>query len=120
MLTVTCTRDVNVAHPACSRDAVSPLLSATARFQSSGWFVVRTVADNPKTLRIASTAPFYVEIGETKRRISKTAAQFFIDWTEERAGRVKLEDSDQRREVLEYYIAAKKFLQDVRSKSNTD
>ena len=66
------------------------------RFDESGWFLVRTVADNPKTFRFASTAPYYVEIGERKRRISKASAQFFLDWVHERAGRVKRNDLTQR------------------------
>ena len=54
------------------------------KFNESGWFLVRTIADNPKTFRFASTAPFYVEIGEAKRRVNRTSAQFFLDWVRER------------------------------------
>src|SRR5262249_12511235 len=32
----------------------------TLQFQESGWFLVRAIADNPKTFRFASTAPYYV------------------------------------------------------------
>src|SRR5262249_23664099 len=39
-------------------------------FKKSGWFLIRVIADNNKTFRFASTAPYYVEIGETRRRIS--------------------------------------------------
>jgi hypothetical protein len=42
-------------------------------FKRSGWFLVRVIADNPKTFRFASTAPFYVEVGEGKRRVSKAS-----------------------------------------------
>ena len=73
----------------------------TVTFKTSGWFLVRAIADNPKTFRFASTAPYYVEVGETKRRISKASAKFFLDWVKERTGRVKLDDPDQRREVLQ-------------------
>src|SRR5262249_13411157 len=41
---------------------------ATLRFRTSGWFLVRAIADQPHTFRFASTAPFYVEIGPDKRR----------------------------------------------------
>jgi hypothetical protein len=27
-----------------------------------------------------SSAPYYVEIGDTKRRVSKVSAEFFLDW----------------------------------------
>ena len=73
----------------------------TVRFRSSGWFLVRAIADNPKTFRFASTAPFYVEVGDAKRRVSKPSARFFLEWVRERAGRVKLDDPEQRREVLQ-------------------
>src|SRR5262249_51238919 len=49
-------------------------------FTDSGWFLVRAIADNNKTFRFASTAPFYVEIGPSKNRISKTSSEFFLDW----------------------------------------
>ena len=48
-------------------------------FDESGWFLVRAITDNPKTFRFASTAPYYVEIGKTKRRISLASAKFFLD-----------------------------------------
>jgi len=89
-------------------------------FKSSGWFLVRVIADNPKTFRFASTAPFYVEVGEEKRRISKTSARFFRDWVHERAGRIKLDDAKQREEVLTYHTAAEKFWQDLVDKSNAE
>ena len=71
----------------------------TLRFRESGWFLVRAVADNPKTFRFASSAPYYVEVGAAKRRVSKTSARFFLDWVRERIGRVKL-DGARRREVI--------------------
>jgi hypothetical protein len=90
----------------------------TVSFKESGWFLVRVIADNPKTFRFASTAPFYVEIGETKRRISKESAQFFLDWMRERSKRIKLEDPTQRQEVLAYQTEAEKFWQDRVAKAN--
>jgi hypothetical protein len=78
-------------------------------FQESGWFLVRAIADNDKTFRFASTAPFYVEIGDVKNRVSKATAKFFLDWTRERMGRVKIDDRTQREEVLRYHLRAEKF-----------
>src|SRR5262249_35917007 len=89
-------------------------------FKESGWFLVRTIADQPKTFRFASTGPYYVEIGETKRRISKASAQFFLDWVQERAARIKLEDAAQREEVLEHHAKAKKFWEDVLAKATAE
>jgi hypothetical protein len=90
------------------------------RFDESGWFLVRAIADNPKTFRFASTAPYYVEIGERKRRISKRSAQFFLDWAIERAGQVKLDDAGQRAEVLQYHTAAKRFWEDTLASANAE
>ncbi len=78
-------------------------------FQQSGWFLVRAIADNKRTFRFASTAPFYVEIGESKHRISRKSVQFFIDWINERRQRVKLDDATQRRKVLQHHETALRF-----------
>jgi len=53
-------------------------------FDRSGWILVRAVTSNPKTYRLASTGPWYVEVAG-QRRISRKAAQFFFDWVYERA-----------------------------------
>jgi hypothetical protein len=79
------------------------------RFDASGWFLVRAICKNPKTFRFASTAPYYVEIGDAKRRISRASAQFFLDWVDERIGRVKLDDLALREEVLEHHRRAREF-----------
>ena len=89
------------------------------KFTESGWFLVRAIADNPKTFRFASTAPFYVEIGERKRLISRESAQFFLDWVRERMGRIKLDDPTQREEVLAYHRMGEKFWQDKVANANT-
>jgi hypothetical protein len=82
------------------------------RFNQSGWFLVRAISDNPKTFRFASTGPFYVEIGTRKSRISKASAQFFLNWVHERSARVKLDDPQQREDVLRYHRMAERFWQD--------
>jgi hypothetical protein len=81
----------------------------TLTFKESGWFLVRAIADNKMTFRFASTAPFYVEVGADKQRISKASAQFFLDWTRERMARIKLDDPAQREEVLQHHLRAEKF-----------
>jgi hypothetical protein len=89
-------------------------------FNSSGWFLVRAIADNPKTFRFASTAPYYVEIGESKRRISRASARFFGEWVRERAARVKIDDPAERAEVLRHHESAQKFWEDVLSRANAE
>jgi hypothetical protein len=65
-------------------------------FSSSGWFLVRAIADHPTTFRFASTGPWYVEIGNVKRRVSRASARFFLNWTDERMTRVKIDDRVKR------------------------
>ena len=78
-------------------------------FEESGWFIVRVVADNPKTFRFASTAPFYVEVGRHKTRVSRSAAQFFLDWVRERIARIAHDDPKKLEEVLAVHRSAEKF-----------
>jgi hypothetical protein len=92
----------------------------TLTFKTSGWFLVRAVAENPRTFRFASTAPFYVEVGDAKRRVSKSAARFFLEWVKERAERVKLDDAQQRGEVLKHHTAAEKFWKELLDRSNAE
>ena len=89
-------------------------------FAGSGWFLVRVIADNEKTFRFASTAPFYVEVGDTKHRVSHASAQFFLDWVRERMTRVKLTDEAQKEEVLSFHRDAEKFWQAKVSQANAD
>ncbi|MAP73704.1 MAG: hypothetical protein CMJ55_05515 [Planctomycetaceae bacterium] len=81
--------------------------------------MIRAVTSNSKTYRLASSGPFYVEIGDS-RRISKAATQFFIDWLKERQELVQLDDPQQREDVLRYYIAAEKYWEAVLQASNVD
>ena len=90
----------------------------TISFRSSGWFLVRVITDNPKTFRFASTAPYYVEVGATKQRISRSSARFFLKWVRERGERVKLDDGNQLAEVLEPHIMAEKFWKDLMDRAN--
>jgi hypothetical protein len=89
-------------------------------FTKSGWLLVRAVADNAKTFRFASTAPFYVEIGGVPHRVSRASAQFFLDWVRERMGRVKLEDKGQLEEALKYQREAEKFWLGKVAQANAD
>ncbi len=83
----------------------------TIRFQESGWFLIRVIAQNPRTFRFASTAPYYVEVGKNRRLIELESAQFFLDWVNERMERVKTKviDPDALADVLSYHHAARDF-----------
>jgi hypothetical protein len=89
------------------------------KFSSSGWFLIRAVTSNYKTFRFASTGPYYVEI-DYQRRVSKTSARFFADWVEERAGRIKLDEPQQKNEVLEYHRRARDYWQKKVAEANAE
>ena len=86
------------------------------RFERSGWFLVRAIADVETTFRFASTGPFYVEVGPEPRLVRKASAQFFLDWARQRAAAIALDDPRKRREVMAYHARAIRFWQErVRS-----
>jgi len=90
------------------------------QFTESGWFLIRAITDNPITFRFASTAPYYVEIGERPRRISKASSQFFLDWVRERMERVNLKDPAQKEAVLKHHRIAEAFWKEKVSQANVD
>jgi hypothetical protein len=89
------------------------------KFDRSGWFLVRAVTDLPKTYRFAMTAPYYVQIGYSPN-ISRTAAQFFLDWVYQRARQLSIADPAQRSAVLEYHRKARDFWQALVAKANAE
>jgi hypothetical protein len=81
------------------------------QFNESGWFLVRAVTEVQDTYRFATSAPYYVQIGG-RPRISKQAAQFFLDWVNERIEGLQGDDklnAEQRAEVLKHHEAAREF-----------
>jgi hypothetical protein len=88
-------------------------------FTRSGWFLIRAVTNTPNTYRFAMTAPYYVEI-DGQRRISKQAAQFFLDWVIERAKQIKLADPEQQKSLIEWHRRARDFWQDLVAKANVE
>ena len=77
-------------------------------FRESGWFLVRVISDHEKTFRFASTGPFYVDFGGTPR-ISRKAAEFFLEWLTERARRLPRDDPDRFQELIGDYRKARDF-----------
>ena len=89
-------------------------------FNESGWFLIRAISSNTNTFRFASTAPFYVEVGEGKPRISKASAKFFLDWVKEGMMRVQTPAGERRESVLSYHRAAEKFWSDRLAAANAE
>ncbi len=90
------------------------------RFQTSGWCLVRAMADDSHTFCFASTAPWYVEVGANRRRISKQSGQFFLDWVRERRERIKIDDPDRRAAVLKHHDDAEKYWSDLVAQANAE
>jgi hypothetical protein len=76
-----------------------------------GWFLVRAVADVDNTFRFATTAPWFVEVGNVEHRISRNSVHFFLDWVNERIERVKadIKDGADREQVLVWHARARDF-----------
>ncbi|MGW8257172.1 MAG: hypothetical protein ACWGMZ_06785, partial [Thermoguttaceae bacterium] len=89
------------------------------RFDHSGWFLLRAITDVGHTFCFAMTGPYYVEKAY-KPRISKKAAQFFLDWVEQREKQIHLDNPRQQHEVMEYFRQAHDFWQEKVSKANAE
>ena len=103
-------------------DAQSHRHGVSVSCPESGWFLVRAVAANRSTFRFASTGPFYVEVGDRKGRISRTSAQFFLDWVAERQKQIRARNlpADQLREVMEHHEMAERFWQGLLAQANAE
>ena len=88
-------------------------------FAESGWLLVRAVTNNQTTYRFGSTGPYYVQIGE-RPRVSKKSAQFFVDWVNQRASGIMIEDPVQREEVLQYHRRAQDYWQKLLAQANAE
>ena len=90
-------------------------LPATVTIDESGWFLVRAVTSLTNTLRFASTGPFYVELGGHRQSPrQREAAQFFIQWCDERMARLTANTTltpEQRSQVLAPWREARAFWQ---------
>ncbi|MEX0939431.1 MAG: CehA/McbA family metallohydrolase [Pirellulales bacterium] len=89
-------------------------------FDESGWFLVRAVTENEKTYRLASTGPYYVEF-DGKPRVSRTSAQFFVDWIDQRIASIELDELDdpaQKEALVAEQRRAREFWQQLASTAN--
>ena len=86
-------------------------------FKASGWFLVRAIAAVPTTFRFASTAPFYVEVGENPSTVHRDDVAFFLRWIDERIaalqadGKGELSDPARKEEVLRPHREARRFFE---------
>jgi hypothetical protein len=71
-----------------------------------------TCAASTNTFRFASTAPWYVEIGNHAHFLKKSSVQFFVDWCRERSAALEKNDqlnAVQKTEVLAPWRTALQF-----------
>lgn len=95
-------------------------LSYTISFEKSGWFLVRAICQNKEGFRFASTAPYYVEIGDEKKRISRSSVEFFIAWMDKARKGIKASEQKHKNEIDESYEVAKKFWEDLLQAANAE
>ncbi|MCA8998825.1 MAG: CehA/McbA family metallohydrolase, partial [Planctomycetaceae bacterium] len=105
----------------CS-DETGQSLSASLTVNEPGWFLVRAIADVDSTFRFASTAPWYIDGPAGEQRISKSSAEFFLKWVDERIERVyrNVTDADDLRTVLEPHLTSQVFWQNRVQMANAD
>jgi hypothetical protein len=111
-------KDGRVAHSLPFEEYAGTGRLPPIEFDRPGWFLVRVVTDLPKTYRFAMTGPWYVEM-DGRRRISRAAAQFFLDWVYERARQIEL-TGPRREKVIRYHRAARDFWQDLVDRANAE
>ena len=91
-------------------------------FDDSGWFLVRAVTNETKRYGLATSGPYYVE-KNGRPRISRTSAQFFLDWiaaAEERIGKLTDLDDVDREHLLAEQADARRFFADLLAKANAE
>jgi hypothetical protein len=118
--TIEIVRDGKIVRSVPATTDGQPVHLGKLTFNESGWFLLRAISSEPNTFRFASTAPFYVETGEDKRRISRASAQFFVDWVKEGMARVQLPEGERKEEVLGFHRAAERFWREKLAAANAE
>ncbi len=76
--------------------------------KESGWLLVRVVTERDTTYRLATTAPFIVQVGE-RGRISGGAVAFFQAWLEKSAEQIAASSPEASAAAAPYVTAARQF-----------
>lgn len=82
------------------------------KFDESGWFLIRAVANNTDKYEMASTGPYYVE-KHGEARISRSSVQFFLNWLDEEEARATPAEQPS-------FAAAREFWRERLAKANAD
>lgn len=78
----------------------------TLTVDRSGWLVLRVITGKSESYRMATTAPFYVELGD-EPRVSQSAVRFFQQWLEQSAR--QLEEAPESAASQPFLAAARDF-----------
>jgi hypothetical protein len=84
----------------------------------SGWLVVRVVTERADTYRVATTAPYYVEIGPP--RISRKAVELFQTWLEKGVEQMASGEPALRAASEPYIQAARAFWNGRQAQATVD
>jgi hypothetical protein len=111
-------------------DAPAPGAGPGAKFSASvkvaversTWLLVRAIAAVPETLRFASTAPFYVEVGGRPSTVHRRDVERLMAWIDERIGRIEAGVAQKLgpealEAVLRPHREAKKFFEALRQRA---
>ena len=79
-------------------------------FHESGWMLIRAVSNYGPSYRLGSSGPYYVEIGK-RPRISRQAAQFFLDWVQQRIANLESKELENAAAILSHQQQAERFWQ---------
>jgi hypothetical protein len=88
-------------------------------FERSGWLLARAIARVPETFRFASTAPFYIEVGDRARTVHRDDVAFFLRWIDERIASLEedragnLRDPAEKAAVLAPHRDARRFFKSL-------
>lgn len=74
----------------------------------SGWLLIRVVTDIDNTYRLATTAPYYVEVGG-RPRISAQSVSLFQAWLERAAEQIESAGLETAQAAQPYLAAARQF-----------
>jgi hypothetical protein len=92
----------------------------SVEFTASGWMTVRAVTIEAGSYQYALSGPYYVQIGP-ERRVSRRAAQFFLDWVYQRARQIHASvPADQRAQRLEPHRRARDYWRRLVDQANAD
>lgn len=107
-----------VAHNVRYEDIAQTGRFPPVEFDSSGWFLIHAVADVEETFRFATSAPWYVEIGDEPKHISRASVQFFLDWLDERVAALRAGNFTP--EAEEAWSKARSFWQELLAAATAD